>query len=311
MKSNNTVIFLMGPTASGKTDVAIKLTQIFPIDIISVDSAMIYRGMDIGTAKPNNSILANAPHRLTDICDPHENYSAAQFCEDAYNEITSIFNTKRIPLLVGGTMMYFKALQQGLSPLPTADDAIRQKILAEAQQLGWVALHDKLKKIDPESAKRIHPNDPQRLQRALEIYEITQQKPSEIYAQQNKSIFPYKMINIILAPSDRDILRERIATRFHNMLQQGFIEEVVRLRARDDLNLNMPSMRAVGYRQVWEYLDGKLTYDEMVERGIIATRQLAKRQLTWLRNWPNAQWFDSLDEDVFEKIKDYIRSHIK
>lgn len=310
MINNNTVIFIMGPTASGKTDIAVKLTDIYPMDIISVDSAMIYRGMDIGTAKPPQDILTLAPHRLINICDPNENYSAAQFCNDAYIEIANIFKLKRIPLLVGGTMMYFKALQQGLSPLPSADDNIRQKILQEAEQLGWIALHEKLKEIDPDSAKRIHPNDPQRLQRALEIYEITQQKPSVIYAEKNKSSFPYRMINIILAPDDREILRERIATRFHNMLQRGFIDEVLQLRARGDLNLNMPSMRSVGYRQVWEYLDGQLTYEEMIEKGIIATRQLAKRQLTWLRTWPDAQWFDSLDEEVFDKINKYIRSLI-
>lgn len=310
MINNNTVIFIMGPTASGKTDIAVKLTEIYPMDIISVDSAMIYRGMDIGTAKPHQDILTHAPHQLINICDPTENYSAAQFCKDAYIEIANIFNKNRIPLFVGGTMLYFKALQQGLSPLPSADNEIRQKILQEAEQIGWVALHDRLKEIDPDSAKRIHPNDPQRLQRALEIYEITHQKPSAIYADQNKSIFPYRMINIILAPSHREILRERIATRFHNMLQQGFIEEVMQLRARGDLNLNMPSMRAVGYKQVWEYLDGKFTYDEMIEKGIIATRQLAKRQLTWLRTWPDAQWFDSLDEEVFDKINHYIRCRI-
>lgn len=310
MINNNTVIFIMGPTAAGKTDIAVKLTDIYPMDIISVDSAMIYRGMDIGTAKPPQNILTHSPHRLINICDPNENYSAAQFCNDAYIEIANIFKLKRIPLLVGGTMMYFKALQQGLSPLPSADDNIRQKILQEAEQLGWIALHKKLKEIDPDSAKRIHPNDPQRLQRALEIYEITQQKPSVIYAEKNKSSFPYRMINIILAPDDREILRERIATRFHNMLQQGFIDEVLQLRARGDLNLNMPSMRSVGYRQVWEYLDGHFTYEEMIEKGIIATRQLAKRQLTWLRTWPDAQWFDSLDEEVFDKINKYIRSLI-
>lgn len=310
MNINSNVIFLMGPTAAGKTDIAIELTQYYPCDIISVDSAMIYRSMNIGTAKPSKEILAITPHRLIDICEPNEIYSAAQFCHNAYQEIEKIFLHKRTPLLVGGTMLYFRALQKGLSQLPTADPMIREKILNEAQLLGWNVLYDRLKKIDPNIATRIHPNDPQRLQRALEIYELTGQAPSDIYSKNNHSPFPYPIINIVLAPHNRNVLHERIATRFKQMLSQGFIEEVSHLRERGDLNLNLPSMRAVGYRQVWEYLDGKLTYDQMVERGIIATRQLAKRQLTWLRAWPDCVWFDSLDKDVLMKIRNHLDSYL-
>lgn len=310
MNINNFVIFLMGPTAAGKTDIAVELTQCYPCDIISVDSAMIYRGMNIGSAKPSKEILDIAPHRLIDICEPNEIYSAAQFCQNAYKEIGEIIQQKRIPLLVGGTMLYFRALQKGLSELPTADPFIREKIISEAQLLGWDVLHDRLRKIDPITANKIHPNDPQRLQRALEIYELTGQAPSDHYSKNNHSAFPYPIINIVLAPSNRDVLHERIATRFQQMLSQGFIEEVSHLRERSDLNLNLPSMRAVGYRQVWEYLDGKMTYAEMVNRGIIATRQLAKRQLTWLRAWPECTWFDSLDTNVTEKIRKHLDSYL-
>lgn len=297
----------MGPTASGKTDIAIALSQIIPCSIISVDSALIYRDMNIGTAKPDAKILAQFPHRLINICDPSESYSAARFVKDAVHEIKNIHAEDKIPLLVGGTMLYFRALQQGLSPLPAANVEIRQKILTEAEQLGWPALHKKLQEIDPQSALRIHQNDPQRLQRALEIYEITGQAPSALYALENENNLNYRLLNIIVAPSDRTILHQRIAIRFQHMLEQGFIDEVAALRSRGDLNINMPSMRAVGYRQVWEYLEGQLNYAEMVERGIIATRQLAKRQLTWLRSWKNAEWFDSLDDVVVEKIFNCIK----
>jgi tRNA dimethylallyltransferase len=300
----------MGPTGAGKTDIAIELTKYFPCDIISVDSAMIYRGMDIGTAKPSKKILAITPHQLIDICEPNETYSAAQFCHDAHQSIKNTIQNNRIPLLVGGTMLYFRALQQGLSQLPTADPATREKILNEAQLVGWNVLHDQLKKIDPIAGKRIHPNDPQRLQRALEIYELTGQTPSDLYNKKNHPIFPYPIINTVLAPSNREILRDRIATRFHQMLLQRFIEEASRLYQRGDLNLNMPSIRAVGYRQAWQYLNSELTYNEMVERSIIATRQLAKRQLTWLRTWPNCEWFDSLDEKGIDKIKEYISAKL-
>ena len=310
MNINSPVIFLIAPTAAGKTEIAVALIKHFPCDIISVDSAMIYRGMTIGTAKPSKEILAIAPHKLIDICEPNETYSAAQFCHDAYQAIEDIIQQQRIPLLVGGTMLYFRALQQGLSQLPTANPIIREKILNEAQLYGWDILHNRLKKIDPAAAKRIHPNDPQRLQRALEIIELTGQTPSDIYAKKNHINFPFPVINIVVSPSNRDVLHERIAVRFHQMLSQGFIDEVTHLRERGDLNLNMPAMRAVGYRQVWEYLEGKLTYDEMVDRGIIATRQLAKRQLTWLRAWPNCTWFDSLEQNVFDKISEHISNRV-
>lgn len=310
MNINSPVIFLMGPTAAGKTAIAVELIKHFPCDIISVDSAMIYRGMDIGTAKPSKEILTIAPHKLINICEPSETYSAAQFCHDAYQATEDIIQRQRIPLLVGGTMLYFRALHQGLSQLPTANPIIREKILHEAQLYGWDVLHDHLKKIDPIAAKRIHRNDPQRLQRALEIIELTGQTPSDLYAKKNHTQLPFPVINIVVAPSNREVLHERISLRFHQMLSQGFIDEVIHLRERGDLNLNMPSMRAVGYRQVWEYLEGKSTYDEMVASGIIATRQLAKRQLTWLRAWPNCTWFDSLDENVFDKIKEHINAKL-
>lgn len=283
----------MGPTASGKTDLAVKLVQHLPCEIISVDSAMIYRGMDIGTAKPGTDILSIAPHRLLDICDPAESYSAGQFRLDALREINDIIQHKKIPLLVGGTMLYFHALQNGLAELPRANPEIRARINQDAQQFGWQALHERLQKIDPVSAERIHPNDPQRLQRALEIYEITGKSLTTLLEEETKNKLPYKIINIALAPADRQLLHNRIAERFDKMLQQGFVTEVEKLFQRNDLHADLPSIRAVGYRQIWDYLAQNITYDEMRERAIIATRQLAKRQMTWLRSWENLHWFNN------------------
>jgi len=297
-----TVICLMGPTASGKTDLAVKLVQHLPCDIISVDSAMVYRGMDIGTAKPTADILKIAPHRLLDICDPAESYSAGQFRADALREINSIIQYNRIPLLVGGTMLYFHALQNGLADLPGANPEIREKINQEAQLHGWQKLHERLQKIDPIAAERIHPNDPQRLQRALEIYEITGKSLTALIAEEAIQKLPYQIINIAIAPADRQLLHERITNRFNKMLAQGFIAEVEELYQRGDLHPDLPSIRAVGYRQAWDYLSGKITFEEMRERAIIATRQLAKRQMTWLRSWENLQWINSEDNDYLAKL---------
>ena len=286
------VIFLMGPTASGKTALAIELVKRLPCDIISVDSALIYRGMDIGTAKPTAEELAQAPHRLLDIRDPFQAYSAADFRQDALREIEAIVAQGRIPLLVGGTMLYYKALLEGLSPLPAADPVIRQAIEAEASLSGWEALHAQLQSIDPVAAARIHPNDPQRLSRALEVYRISGQTLTELTQTKGEQL-PYRTLQFAIAPTDRELLRQRIAERFHLMLSQGFEQEVRALYERGDLNADLPSIRCVGYRQMWEYLDGQISYDEMVYRGIVATCQLAKRQMTWLRSWQNVTWLET------------------
>ncbi|MCG6860621.1 MAG: tRNA (adenosine(37)-N6)-dimethylallyltransferase MiaA [Chromatiaceae bacterium] len=288
-------ILLMGPTASGKTDLAVDLVARLPCDIVSVDSALVYKGMDIGTAKPRPDILARAPHRLIDICDPSDAYSAARFCSDAERAMADITATGRIPLLVGGTMLYFRALQQGLSPLPGADRAVRARLDAAARRQGWAALHRRLEALDPEAARRIHPNDPQRIQRALEIYEITGCPVSELTQAGRRSGLPYRFLKLVRAPEDRAILHRRIERRFFSMLELGLETEVRALWARGDLTTELPSMRCVGYRQVLKYLFGEYTYSEMVRRGIIATRQLAKRQLTWLRSESDIHWV--LDED--------------
>ncbi len=287
-----TVVFLMGPTASGKTALAIELAKRLPCDIISVDSALVYRGMDIGTAKPTAAEQAQAPHRLLDLIDPAEAYSAADFRRDALREIESIVAQGRIPLLVGGTMLYYKALLEGLSPLPAADPLIRQVIETEAEQIGWDALHAQLQQIDPVSAARIHPNDPQRLSRALEVYRISGKTLTELTQTKGEQL-PYRTLQFAIAPTDRELLRQRIAERYKLMLSQGFEQEVRALYQRSDLNADLPSIRCVGYRQMWEYLEGKMSYDEMVYRGIVATCQLAKRQMTWLRGWENVTWLET------------------
>ena len=300
-------VCLMGPTASGKTDLAVALVETLPMDIISVDSVMVYRGMDIGSAKPDAGTLARAPHRLIDICDPAEPYSAARFRDDALREMAEITAQGRIPLLVGGTMLYFRALLNGLSTLPSADADIRTRLEAEAEADGWASLHRRLMEVDPEAAARIHPNDPQRLQRALEVYELTGTPLSELQrSQQVDQPLPYRIIKLAVAPADRTILHERIARRYELMLQNGLIDEVEALRQRGDLHQDMPALRAVGYRQVWEYLSGSLNYTEMVERGIIATRQLAKRQFTWLRSEPELILQDSLDRRLRETTLKFI-----
>lgn len=277
-------IFLMGPTASGKSALAMELVQRLPCDIISVDSALVYRGMDIGTAKPTAAELALAPHRLIDLLDPAQAYSAADFCRDALREMAAITAAGRIPLLVGGTMLYYKALLDGLSPLPEADPQIRAQIEAEAQALGWAVLHQQLLQIDPVAGARIHPNDPQRLSRALEVFRITGKTMTEL-TQQAGCELPYRTLQYAIAPTDRALLRQRIAERFDAMLEQGFEAEVRQLFERGDLSPDLPSIRCVGYRQMWDYLAGVIDYDEMRYRGTVATNQLAKRQLTWLRGW--------------------------
>ena len=288
------IIFLMGPTASGKTSLAIQMAQQHNCELISVDSALIYREMDVGTAKPTAEELALAPHRLIDILDPSESYSAADFRRDALTEIEKIIARGKTPLLVGGTMMYFKALLEGLSPLPSADETIRSQIFSEADSLGWEALHRQLCEIDPVAGERIHPNDPQRLSRALEVYRITGKTMTEL-TQTKSAALPYDVVQFAIAPTERKVLHDLIAKRFLIMLEQGFTEEVARLKARGDLHLDMPSMRCVGYRQCWQYLDNEFDHATMVEKSTAATRQLAKRQLTWLRSWPDLQWLQSGD----------------
>ena len=301
-------IFLMGPTASGKTDLAVELTRHFPCSIISVDSAMIYRGMDIGTAKPGPEILRVAPHRLIDILDPTQAYSAAQFCADATREMREIMTAGRIPLLVGGTMLYFRALQRGLSDLPSADAAVRARLDQLGRERGWTYLHQRLCAVDPVAGARIHPNDPQRIQRALEVYELSGVPMSDFLARRTAAPWQGPIIKIVVAPGDRTELRQRIISRFHAMLEQGLIAEVQALRKRGDLDRDRPAMRSVGYRQVWDYLSSELDYDEMISKAVIATGQLAKRQMTWLRRETEAQWFDALEEKLFSKAITYIKS---
>ncbi|MGF1772410.1 tRNA (adenosine(37)-N6)-dimethylallyltransferase MiaA [Vibrio wakamikoensis] len=302
------VLFLMGPTASGKTELAIRLRQQYPVEIISVDSALIYKGMDIGTAKPDAEELALAPHRLIDILDPAESYSAADFRRDALNEIAKIHAEGKIPLLVGGTMLYFKALLQGLSPLPAANPEIRAQIEKESQEKGWQVLHNELKQIDPVSAERIHPNDPQRLSRALEVYRISGKSLTELTETKGEPL-PFRVKQFAVAPKDRALLHKRIELRFEKMIQAGFEDEVKALYAREDLHPDLPSIRCVGYRQMWEYLDGESTLDDAIFRGICATRQLAKRQITWLRSWDDLVWLDSEHiEDSMKTLTDAIAS---
>ena len=298
----------MGPTASGKTDLAVALRAHLPVELISVDSALVYRDMVIGTARPAPEVLAHAPHRLIDFLDPAESYSAARFRTDALREMADIHAAGRVPLLVGGTMLYFRALEHGLSAMPEADPAVRARLEAEAAAEGWAALHARLAEVDPASAARIHPNDPQRIQRALEVWELSGQPMSAFHRAGAAADFPWRPVRLVLAPADRQVLRERIARRFRAMLAAGLVEEVAALRARGDLHAGLPSMRAVGYRQVWEFLDGKLSYEEMVERGITATRQLAKRQMTWLRGLAGAHWIDSEGDDPLGRALEILRA---
>ena len=295
------VIAIMGPTASGKTGLALEIAAQVDSEIISVDSALVYRGMDIGTAKPTLEERAGVAHHLIDIIDPVETYSVSQFVKDTNALIGEILARGKVPILAGGTMMYFNALINGISPLPKSDEKIRDEITQQAQRLGWSKLHDELRGVDPISGERIHPNDPQRITRALEVYRSTG-KTLTHWQQQEGEKCPYNIAQFAIAPADRAVLHERIATRFDLMLEQGFENEVVKLYERSDLHEDLPSVRSVGYRQMWQYLDGQLSYAEMRERGIIATRQLAKRQLTWLRGWEQVTWLDTFANDNLTKI---------
>ncbi|MEW8085197.1 MAG: tRNA (adenosine(37)-N6)-dimethylallyltransferase MiaA [Candidatus Thiodiazotropha endolucinida] len=297
----------MGPTASGKTALAVALVERLPLEIISVDSALIYRGMDIGTAKPDQATLRIAPHRLIDIRDPSESYSAAAFREDALTEMAEITRAGRVPLLVGGTMLYFKALEEGLSDLPEADPGIRSRLKQELGRLGLEALHQRLSCLDPAAGRRIHANDPQRILRALEVIEISGKTLTELQQGCVGHTFPYSVLKLVRAPLERSLLHARIERRFREMLAQGFEREVSALMRRGDLSPAMPSMRAVGYRQMLSYLLGELSREEMIEKGIIATRQLAKRQFTWLRSCRGCHWLDE-EGDVIEQALGLISS---
>lgn len=297
----------MGPTASGKTDLAVELVQRLPCDIISVDSAMVYRGLEIGTAKPDAELLARAPHRLIDFRDPAQPYSAATFAADARAHMEQIHAAGRIPLLVGGTMLYFRALEQGLSPLPQAEPAVREALDAQASQIGWPAMHARLAEADPASAQKIHPNDSQRIQRALEILQISGRSRTDSTGNRQSPAETWNTVKLVVAPLERSILHQRIALRFEQMMAAGFLSEVEKLHANPDLQESLPAIRAVGYRQLWQFLEGELTLDEAVERGIIATRQLARRQLTWLRAETVDLWIDALAENRTEIASDCIR----
>jgi tRNA dimethylallyltransferase len=302
-------IFLMGPTASGKTALALELVRNYPCEIISVDSALIYKDMNIGTAKPDAAMLAEAPHRLIDLIDPSETYSAANFREDALREMAEITAAGKVPLLVGGTIMYFKFLRDGAADLPTANEEIRAQLLEEGNALGWPAMHEKLAKVDPVAAERLEPMDSQRIQRALEVWMITGKTLTEHWAEQEAASLPYNVVNLAVCPPERKRLHERIAQRYEIMMGQGFVAEVQALHDRGDLHKGMPSIRCVGYRQVWDYLEGEYGYDEMVERGIIATRQLAKRQITWLRSWEDLHWLDTDDQDILRNALKILTSN--
>jgi tRNA dimethylallyltransferase len=307
MANEQPVICIMGPTASGKTALAIALKQhLQTAELISVDSALVYRGMDIGTAKPDAAEQAAAPHYLLDIRDPADSYSAADFRADALALIAEIRARGNTPILVGGTMLYFKALLQGISSLPAADPVVRAELEAEAAVKGWVALHGELAQVDPVSAARIHPNDPQRISRALEVYRISGQSLTALTAAAGEPL-PYPVWQFAIAPADRALLHQRIEQRFLQMLAQGFEQEVRLLYQRGDLHPDLPSMRCVGYRQMWDYLAGQIDYPTMVNQGIAATRQLAKRQLTWLRSWPDLHWLKT-EDDLSENLQAIVSS---
>jgi tRNA dimethylallyltransferase len=312
IESLSPAIFLMGPTASGKTGAAVALLQRLPIELISVDSALVYRDMDIGTAKPDAAMLKLAPHHLIDVIDPTEAYSAAQFRADALRLMADITARGRIPLLVGGTMLYFKALQAGLGGLPEANPEVRARLDAEALEIGWPAMHGKLADIDPETAARLKTTDSQRIQRALEVHTVTGKTMTQLFAEQTSMALPYRLLKLALVPADRSVLHQRIASRFDQMLEDGLIDEVTALRAKyPELHADLPSMRCVGYRQVLQYLDGEFGWDALREKGVAVTRQLAKRQLTWLRGMDDTVEFDCLDMQLNEKLFNFINQFIK
>lgn len=301
---------IMGPTASGKTGLAMQLREHLPVELISVDASQVYRDMDIGTAKPTAEELAQAPHRLIDIRDPAESYSAAEFCTDALREMHDITAAGRIPLLVGGTMFYFRALEFGLSALPEADPEVRQRLDEQAQQTGWPVMHARLAGLDPDMAARINQNDAQRIQRALEIYELTGQPPSQVLAQRLPEAPPYRFIKVALMPGDREVLRQHIAGRFDKMLQAGLVQEVQALLNRGDLSPNLPSIRMVGYRQVWEFLQGGIDEKTMITQAVTSTRRLAKRQYTWLRRYPGVMKFDPQQQGFERQVLELFRSKL-
>lgn len=303
-------VAIMGPTASGKTATALRVAAEVPSEIISVDSALIYRGMDIGTAKPTLHERESVPHHLIDILDPTESYSVRQFCDDAVALVTDIIERGKLPLLVGGTMLYFKGLREGLDDLPPADPALRAQIDMEIARHGVTALHARLRALDPVTADRLKPTDTQRIQRAVEIALLTGQPMSALLAKSAPPALPFSLLPIALEPSDRGVLHARIATRFDDMLSANpsLLDEVGTLRARDDLHLGLPSMRCVGYRQAWEYLDGSVTKEEFREKGVAATRQLAKRQLTWLRGMEDRRVIDCLAADAPVQAMGYIQA---
>jgi len=308
-------VAIMGPTASGKTAAALAVAQRMPVEIISVDSALVYRGMDIGTAKPTAEELASVPHHLIDIIDPLESYSVMQFREDAIRLVAEIQARGRLPLLVGGTMMYFKGLVDGLDDLPTANAEVRARIDEEAARIGWPGMHAKLRELDPITAERLAPNDAQRINRALEIIELSGKPMSALLAKREKEALPFELVSIALEPSDRAVLHERIALRFDQMLGErddgGIVAETAGLRARGDLHLGLPAMRCVGYRQSWEYLDGLYDRKQLRENGIVATRQLAKRQLTWLRAMPERIVIDCLAKEATDQVLGVLDKHIQ
>jgi tRNA dimethylallyltransferase len=299
-------IFLMGPTAAGKTDAAILLHEKYGADIISVDSALVYKGMDIGTAKPDADTLKRAPHALVDVCETWEPYSAANFCTDAKTLMQSSVDAGRMPLLAGGTMLYYNALQHGLSKLPQADPEIRANIQSMADELGWEHVHSLLAEADPISAERIHPNDPQRINRAYEVFLLTGQTMTTWYELDQGQKLQFDTLKIIISPADRSVLHDRIAMRFKMMLEQGFLDEMQTLMDEPRNHDELPSMRSVGYRQAWEHLAGKSSKEEFIFKGIVATRQLAKRQLTWLRKEENAIWLDPMEAGYLEKLQQHV-----
>jgi tRNA dimethylallyltransferase len=303
-------ILLIGPTASGKTALALELATRFPCDIVSVDSAQVFRDMNIGTAKPESATLARFPHRLIDLITPEERYSAAQFRSDALREMESISAAGRIPLLVGGTMLYVKALREGLAELPQADPALRAEIDAEAAAQGWPGLHAELARHDPDTAARLKPTDAQRIQRALEVLRLTGRTLGSFFAEQAANALPFNLLNIALVPSDRSVLHARIGERFAAMLAAGLVDEVKSLRTKYALDAGLPSMRCVGYRQVWEMLEGELPAKELRERGIYATRQFAKRQLTWLRSMDGLTTVDPLAATAGAEVIAFVEKHL-
>ena len=309
MTASPPAIFLMGPTASGKTDLAVHLAERFPVELVSVDSALVYRGLDIGAAKPDAALLTRAPHRLIDLCDPDQPYSAAKFRADALKAMADISAAGRVPLLVGGTMLYFKALKDGLADLPSASPALRAEIDAAARARGWPQLHAELAALDPATAARLAPNDSQRVGRALEIVRLTGQPMSAQLAPASDPL-PYRLLQLAWAPAERAVLHQRIAARFDAMLAAGFLDEVRGLRARYPHAADLPAMRAVGYRQAWAHLAGDTSAAEFREQGIAATRQLAKRQLTWLRSWPDAVALNSLAPDATVQAEARVARHL-